>query len=290
MLVVIDDREPPEVAAAFERLLGDAMVMTKRMAVGDIRIGTLTVERKTTQDLVNSWFSGRLQEQIAQLIKQTQHPMLLVHHDAKNDYGVSAEDMERVAERLQTINLALPTVWRPSLDDAVTWLASRADYLRSGEWIAYVKRPARVASGGDDPVVELYAGLPHVGLELASRLRLAYSTPRALLQAITTDSKWFRTVDGIGSRKAVCITSVLTAGTHPTHPKPPTRGTTPPKTAVEATHAPHGSHTEASPRPIGPSPAAVAPSAIPTPKPLPDDETNGKGESVDLADDELLGV
>ena len=262
MLVVVDDREPPEVAAAFERLLGDAMVVTKTMAIGDIRIGPLTVERKTTQDFINSWFNGRLQEQIAKLIQGTKHPMLLVHHDARDDYGVSAEDMERVAERLQTINLAIPTVWRPSLDDAVTWLASRVDYLRSGEWLAYVKRPARVASGGDDPVVELYAGLPHIGLELATRLKAAYPAPAALIAAVTKDAKWFRVVDGIGSKKAACVVAVLTSGIHPAHAKPPAGSTPPLPIAPKPTQGPSRPVPEPDSGATGPSPPSAAKGAI----------------------------
>lgn len=206
MLVIVDDREPSSVGEAAERILSDCVVVVKRLAAGDIRLGGLTVERKTGQDFINSWFTGHLQAQICLLLERTKRPFLAVH-GWKTD-GLKPADWERVAERITTINLAVPCGLFRDMEHMFLWLADRAAYLRKGEWIEYVKRPVRVVGAANGPVAEIYAGLPGIGAELAERLAAAYPNPAALTDALRARKAWHDEVMGIGRNRAKAIQSV----------------------------------------------------------------------------------
>jgi ERCC4-type nuclease len=212
MLTVVDDREPPEVAETIERLISSAMVITERMQVGDIRIGPLTIERKTPSDFISSWFTGHLHTQIADMLTKTKRPVLFIHGDPSDRMG-SAE-IDRIHEHLLTLNMALPAYWFASLEEAVMWLADRARYIQKGEWIGYIKRPVRVLQPDNNPVTEVYLGLPHVGHELAQRLTEAFPTLDAFSRAVSTNPKWHILVEGIGTSKAACIHDVWLDGQH----------------------------------------------------------------------------
>lgn len=221
MLTLVDDREPPEVAQTIEAEIGDAIVVTKRLKLGDIRMGLLTVERKTAQDFINSWFSGHLMMQVADLVKSAGRPVLMVHQGRE---PLDHEQMMVLRDRLQTINLAIPTYLFNDLAEMVNWLADHLKYAKSGEWIQYVKRPVRVREPNAEPVAAVYAGLPHVSTERAQALAAAYPTPKALTDAISTTPNrqrgtppWYESVNGVGRRIGLCIEEIWLRGHHVPH-------------------------------------------------------------------------
>ncbi len=221
MLTLVDDREPPEVAQTVEAQISEAIVVTKRLKLGDIRMGPLTVERKTAQDFINSWFSGHLMMQVSELVKSAGRPVLAVH--LANEH-LDQEQYRVLRDRLSTINLALPTYLFSSLDEMVNWLADHLKYAKSGEWVQYVKRPVRVREPTAEPVAAVYAGLPHVSTERAQALAEAYPNPKLLSDAISTTANrqrgtppWYETVQGVGRRIGTCIEEVWLRGRHVPH-------------------------------------------------------------------------
>lgn len=247
MLIIVDDREPADVVQAVERAYSNDTVLTKRLRVGDLRIGPLTVERKTVQDAINGLFSGHLMRQVVDLMTLCARPILCVHMAHEQ---LDPEQYRILEERLKTINLVLPTYLFGSLDDLLSWTADRAKYLRTGEWFSYVKRPVRVRESSSSVVAGLYAGFPHVSNERADALAEAYPHPAELVLAVMgrsqpyvaevspagsgaagtqerspqhtlradsgyrASSSWSKAVPGVGPQTARCIEEVLTHGTH----------------------------------------------------------------------------
>jgi ERCC4-type nuclease len=218
MMVVVDQREPPDIEQRITALLSDATVIVAQLPVGDIRMDWLTIERKTPRDFMNSWHSGHLDDQICNMIARhgPKRPMLAVH--GVDDADLTKDEWDRLMKHLWTLNLHIPSFYFPTLDELIMFGAHRVDAWRRGQE-EYRKRPVKVlqVSKRKREVLEIYASLPGVSDELAERIAEVYKTPAKLTDAIRgqrtlTDEKkskpWHDAIEGIGKKKAEAIRAV----------------------------------------------------------------------------------
>lgn len=86
MKVIIDDREPSKIINYFERQ--GVTVVKKRLWYGDIVHDgkKLFFERKTYADLINSVYSGRLNNQLIKLCREKENAFLMISGNQKDLY------------------------------------------------------------------------------------------------------------------------------------------------------------------------------------------------------------
>ena len=185
-----------------------ALVEIAKLSYGDYIINdTITVERKTAKDFLISIIDGRLFNQLSNLKKFCNHPILLIEGNPyETDHNFDRMAIKGALVSTQTI-WYVPVVFSRTKEDSrdILLMISRqvgicidVVPLRGGY------RPKRLKS----KQLYLLQGFPQVGPKLAKRLILHFKSVskimNASVQALTE-------VDGIGIISAEKIREVLDA-------------------------------------------------------------------------------
>jgi DNA excision repair protein ERCC-4 len=185
-----------------------ALVEIAKLSYGDYIINdTITVERKTAKDFLISIIDGRLFNQLSNLKKFCNHPILLIEGNPyETDHNFDRMAIKGALVSTQTI-WYVPVVFSRTKEDSrdILLMISRqvgicidVVPLRGGY------RPKRLKS----KQLYLLQGFPQVGPKLAKRLILHFNSVskimNASVQALTE-------VDGIGKISAERIREVLDA-------------------------------------------------------------------------------
>ena len=185
-----------------------ALVEIAKLSYGDYIINdTITVERKTAKDFLISIIDGRLFNQLSNLKKFCNHPILLIEGNPyETDHNFDRMAIKGALVSTQTI-WYVPVVFSRTKEDSrdILLMISRqvgicidVVPLRGGY------RPKRLKS----KQLYLLQGFPQVGAKLAKRLILHFKSVskimNASVQALTE-------VDGIGKISAERIREVLDA-------------------------------------------------------------------------------
>ncbi|MCJ7538615.1 MAG: helix-hairpin-helix domain-containing protein [Desulfobacterales bacterium] len=185
-----------------------ALVEIAKLSYGDYIINdTITVERKTAKDFLISIIDGRLFNQLSNLKKFCNHPILLIEGNPyETDHNFDRMAIKGALVSTQTI-WYVPVVFSRTKEDSrdILLMISRqvgicidVVPLRGGY------RPKRLKS----KQLYLLQGFPQVGPKLAKRLILHFKSVskimNASVQALTE-------VDGIGKISAERIREVLDA-------------------------------------------------------------------------------
>ena len=205
--ITVDYRET---ASGLTDLLknSDALVEIAKLSYGDYIINdAITVERKTAKDFLISIIDGRLFNQLSNLKKFCNHPILLIEG---NPYE-TGHNFDRMA--IKGAIVSTQTIWYVPVIFSRTKEDSRDILLmisrQLGTCIDVVPlrggyRPKRIKS----KQLYLLQGFPQVGPKLARRLILHFKSVskimNASVQALTE-------VDGIGRISAQRIREVLDA-------------------------------------------------------------------------------
>jgi DNA excision repair protein ERCC-4 len=183
-----------------------ALVDIAKLSYGDYIINdTITVERKTAKDFLISIIDGRLFNQLSNLKKFCNHPILLIEGNPyKTDHYFDRMAIKGALISTQTI-WYVPVLFSRTKEDSrdILLMISR----QVGVCIDVVPlrggyRPKRLKS----KQLYLLQGLPQVGPKLAKRLILHFKSVSKVINASVQD---LTEVDGIGKTSAEKIRKVL---------------------------------------------------------------------------------
>lgn len=205
--VVVDDREPAGVAAAFRARPDVSSVAVERLAAGDVAIGTVGFERKTAGDCLSSAL-GRtgsdLREQVRTLGEGYDHAYVLLKATLADVEAVSP-GVQPAAVRGSIASITarsgvpvLPCGDRECLVDVTVRLARKHVEDPSSRPL-----PPGAVTARHEPVAKrMYACIEGIGPETAAALYEAFPTVESLLAATEDD---LLAVEGVGPKRATAV-------------------------------------------------------------------------------------
>lgn len=185
-----------------------ALVEIATLSYGDYIINdTITVERKTAKDFLISIIDGRLFNQLSNLKKFCNHPILLIEGNPyETEHNFDRMAIKGTLISVQTI-WYVPIIFSRTTEDSRDILLMISRQLGTSIDVVPLRkgyRPKRIKS----KQLYLLQGLPQIGPKLAKRLILHFKSVskimNASVQALTE-------VDGIGMISAQKIREVLDA-------------------------------------------------------------------------------
>lgn len=209
MEVRVDDRERRSPVIPELIRLGLKPVF-ERLEVGDYVVGDIYgVERKSSDDFVNSIIDKRLFEQARLLREAYEKPLIVVEGDlelAVADRGVRINQVLGALLALAEMKVPAVQVSSPERTALLIYLLSRK-LEKNGEYLSPVKKRIIRKSGGSVPTVQLnlLATLPGISSTTARRLLEHFRTPRRFFLASPAE---LRKV-GLGPRKISRILAIL---------------------------------------------------------------------------------
>ena len=205
--ITVDYRET---ASGLTDLLknSDALVEIAKLSYGDYFInGRITVERKTAKDFLKSIIDGRLFNQLSNLKKFCNHPILLIEGNPyETDHNFDRMAIKGAIVSTQTI-WYVPVIFSRTKEDSRDILLMISRQLGTCIDVVPLRggyRPKRIKS----KQLYLLQGLPQVGPKLAKRLILHFKSVSKVMNASVQD---LTDVDGIGMVSAQKIREVLDA-------------------------------------------------------------------------------
>ena len=203
MRIIIDVHEPIEI---YERLIREGIPVDRRkISPGDIIVGDIGIERKTTYDFFNSLIKKRLFEQVGRLRDAYPKALIILEGDLDQIYEYKNYRAYLGAMLSVAIDFDVPIIYSRDLLETT--------YLVSSIWRKKVKeKPTGVVRYKpkfmDDDEFKLYVlqGLPNIGPKLAHRLLLRFKTIRNVFTSTVADLK---DVEGIGEKKAKEIVRLI---------------------------------------------------------------------------------
>lgn len=212
IIVFADTREQTSEVIGIIRAHG-AVVNVKNLEVGDfICSDRVVIERKTTDDFIQSVIDGRLFEQLSAMSKNFECPVLIVEGDD------IFESMERNGRRIHpnairgvlasiVCDYKVPMVWTQNQAETaaqIFWIAKREQVSEKRELQI---RGKRKRASNDEQQEFLIAGLPKISNVLAKRLLKHFKTPERIFNASEDE---LQDVEGIGEVLAKRIRNLLT--------------------------------------------------------------------------------
>ena len=186
----------------------DALVEITKLSYGDYIINdAITIERKTAKDFLISIIDGRLFNQLSNLKKFCNHPILLIEGNPyETDHNFDRMAIKGAIVSTQTM-WYVPVIFARTKEDSRDILLMISRQLGTCIDVVPLRggyRPKRIKS----KQLFLLQGFPQVGPKLAKRLILHFKSVskvmNAPVQALTE-------VDGIGIISAKKIREVLNA-------------------------------------------------------------------------------
>lgn len=212
IIVFADTREQTNDVIGIIRACG-AVVNVKNLEVGDfICSDRVVIERKTTDDFIQSVIDGRLFEQLSAMSKNFECPVLIVEGDD------IFENMERNGRRMHpnairgvlaaiACDYKVPIVWTSGQEETaaqIFWIAKREQF---GEKRELQIRGKRKRASTDEEQEFLIAGLPKISNIISKRLLKRFKTPERIFNASEDE---LQDVEGIGKVLAKRIRNLLT--------------------------------------------------------------------------------
>ncbi len=178
----------------------------KMLDIGDYVISDrVCIERKTTEDFVDSMVSGRLMSQM-QRLKNYSRPCLIIEGEglySKKDVHPNAI---RGALASIVVDFGIPTIFtRDERDTAAIIAAMIKRELLEGRKEVQIREDKRISTLKEQQESTV-AGLPNVNIVLARRLLEEFETVRKIFNATRTE---LENVQGIGKKTAEEIVNVL---------------------------------------------------------------------------------
>ncbi len=211
VLVYADCREAPSQINNYIEELG-AIVSCMQLKVGDyIASDRVGIERKTITDFLGSVMNGRLFNQLEELSRNFESPVLIIEGNPELLWHESGMHPNAIRGALAsiTVDYRVPIIWtRNSRETAaqVHWIAYREQKKNRNEVsIRGEKRPV------DRPGQQEYvvAGLPHVNSTLSRRLLKHFGSVKKVFNA---KPERLMKVDKIGEKRARQIFELLNSG------------------------------------------------------------------------------
>lgn len=201
--VMIDQREPKWVQ---ELTFGGVATLVTMLEYGDVWAYTedgalLAIERKTSDDLLNSLKDGRLFTQLAGLREQSQYAYLAICGSiTKGPDGKAITDGRQTGWNYQAVQSAILTAQELgcyvvyTTDDHFEATVAGLGKRNRGEVREKPSKKFITLSAGE----QMLAALPGIGLERVDALINLYTTPAYALCAITDTGLTQEHIPGIG--------------------------------------------------------------------------------------------
>lgn len=201
--IIADDREN-RIAKEFSRKEID--VAKKRLEVADFVLSEdVAVERKTSQDFVDSIVDNRLFDQLQDL-NSYDDPVILI--EGGNIYSKRNVSEKAIRGALSSVILDynIPIIWSQGVDDTVEILIQMAEKEQEDQEKEVAVRGNSTGKTMEQRKEFIVAGLPGVNTKIARRLLREFKTVRSIFEASEEE---LQDVDGLGPKKAESITSML---------------------------------------------------------------------------------
>ncbi|MFO7793559.1 MAG: DEAD/DEAH box helicase [Candidatus Nanohaloarchaea archaeon] len=201
--IIADDREN-RIAKEFSRKEID--VAKERLEVADFVLSEdVAVERKTSQDFVDSIVDNRLFDQLQDL-NSYNNPIILI--EGGNIYSKRNVSEKAIRGALSSVILDynIPIIWSQGVDDTVEILVQIAEKEQEEN-----KKEVAVRGNSSGKTMQqrkefIVAGLPGINTKIARRLLREFKTVRNIFEASNGE---LQEVEGLGPKKAESITSML---------------------------------------------------------------------------------
>jgi len=185
-----------------------ALVEIATLSYGDYIINdTITVERKTAKDFLISIIDGRLFNQLSNLKKFCNHPILLIEGNPyETEHNFDRMAIKGTLISVQTI-WYVPIIFSRTTEDSRDILLMISRQLGTSIDVVPLRkgyRPKRIKS----KQLYLLQDFPQVGPKLAKRLILHF---KSVLKIMNASVQALTEVDGIGMISAQKIREVLDA-------------------------------------------------------------------------------
>jgi len=195
--IIVDDRE-----TAIAKLLGARI---KRVEVGDFIISDrIAVERKTAKDFVDSIIDGRLFEQISNLKKAYEKPILIIEGFDLYSHRAVHPNAIRGALASLIVDWNVPVIFTRNREETAEFLRILAKREHEAGRAPTIKVPKGETLKEKQEF--LVSALPGINLTLARRLLKKFKSP---LRVFTASLTQLTDVEGIGEKKAREIKRVL---------------------------------------------------------------------------------
>lgn len=207
-IIYVDNREMKSGICGYLKDFG-VLVKPEQLKVGDfICSDRVCVERKTTQDFLQSMLNQRIFEQLRSLSESFERPVLILEGRPEQLFSERNIHANAVRGMLTAIavDFGIPIMWtRDARETAaqVFWIANREQVLERREPSIRASKKARSLARQQEFLV---AGLPNINSKLSKRLLKKFKTVR---KVFTANEKRLMKIDKIGKEKARRIREVL---------------------------------------------------------------------------------
>ncbi len=184
-------------------------VEEKQLEVGDYLLSkNVCVERKTTQDFLQSLVDGRLFEQLTSLKGNFKNPLMIVEGDTLfYDERKIHPNAIRGALAAITIDLNIPILWTRNQLETAEMLFSIAKREQGEKKKSVALRGKKKAISKNQVQEYIVSGLPKISDEKAKKLLKHFGTPEKIF---TASEKDLQAVEGVGEKLARDIRKIVT--------------------------------------------------------------------------------
>lgn len=205
--VLVDNREPPSVAARFREHPDVTAVEVHRLAAGDVAVGPVGIERKTPGDYLSSAL-GRtgtdLEAQIQQLAEVYDYAYVLLEGtlaDVEAHWPGVADESVRGSLASITARQGVPVI--PCGDaERLVDVAVRFGRKHTEAPGTRSLDPGAVPVRGEPVAERMYGCIEGIGPTTAEALYEAFPTVESLLAATESD---LQAVEGVGPERAAAV-------------------------------------------------------------------------------------
>lgn len=183
------------------------VVRTKQLAVGDFLLSDrLVVERKTSEDFLQSMINGRLFKQLEEMTSNFERPVLII--EGKDLFSLRNIHPNAIKGALYSIYIdyRIPIIWSKNIEETASVLFSMAKREQKEE-----KREIQI-KGEKKPVTtrdfqeRIVSSFPNVNSVLGKRILEEFKTVKNFINA---DEDKLQKVEGIGKEKSKKIKEVI---------------------------------------------------------------------------------
>ena len=206
--IVVDTRELSS-SVVRELLSLGVISKPKRLEVGDYVLSSrVCVERKTTEDFLQSIIDGRLFEQAVMLKRSYARPVMLIEGDSLYTRRNISPQAIRGALAAIAIDLGIPIFFTESEAESAALIAAiaRREQQEGGRYVE-IRSEKRAATLKEQQEF-IVAGLPNINTTLAKRLLKEFGSVEKIF---TASKEELERVHGIGEKIAEEIRRVITS-------------------------------------------------------------------------------
>ena len=202
--VVCDTRENPQMTKSLSRIadVSTAMLGAADYVIGD-RIG---IERKEASDFVRSLIDGRLFEQVKELKRHYEVPLLLIEGSPyATTHDISPKAIRNAILAIM-VDFGVGILTTEDIDDSCSAIVALSRRELTEKKKHSRPRPDKKAMGAQESQVFVLQGFPNISATLAKRLLTHFGS---LQKVLVAPKEKLVEVDGIGEKKADAIIDVL---------------------------------------------------------------------------------